>query len=180
VPLSRNLGTLTSWNPLGHSRPVTGLLYLCIRNVTEYTTCCFHIQGTRIKMTVFRDMTPYALVHTYQDSREKGYLILHCALSDQGYSWTWCRVINWWRGVSVWKENFASIFRIPPWVTRIWYVIVHPYRDIISLTVVFGPYLPAPFVNRRTLGAEAYYVQFDMFRMKQFLPDFKTIGTWKW
>jgi len=28
VPLSWNLGTLTSWNPLGHSRPVTGLLYL--------------------------------------------------------------------------------------------------------------------------------------------------------
>jgi hypothetical protein len=30
VPLSRHLGTLTSWNPLGHSRPVTGLLYLLI------------------------------------------------------------------------------------------------------------------------------------------------------
>ena len=28
VPLSWNLGTLTSWNPLGHSRPVTALLYL--------------------------------------------------------------------------------------------------------------------------------------------------------
>ena len=28
VPLSRNLGTLTSWNPLGHSRPVMGLIYL--------------------------------------------------------------------------------------------------------------------------------------------------------
>ena len=27
VPLSWNLGTLTSWNPLGHSRPVMGLLY---------------------------------------------------------------------------------------------------------------------------------------------------------
>ena len=27
MPLSRNLGTLTSWNPLGHSRPVTGLLF---------------------------------------------------------------------------------------------------------------------------------------------------------
>ena len=26
VPLSCNLGTLTSWNPLGHSRPVMGLL----------------------------------------------------------------------------------------------------------------------------------------------------------
>jgi hypothetical protein len=28
VPLSCNLGTLTPWNNLGHSRPVTGLLYL--------------------------------------------------------------------------------------------------------------------------------------------------------
>jgi hypothetical protein len=28
VPLSPNLGTLTSWNPLGLSRPVMGLLYL--------------------------------------------------------------------------------------------------------------------------------------------------------
>jgi hypothetical protein len=28
VPLSRILGTLTSWNPLGHPRPVTGLLRL--------------------------------------------------------------------------------------------------------------------------------------------------------
>jgi len=28
VPLSWNLRTLTSWNPLGHSRPVTGLLHL--------------------------------------------------------------------------------------------------------------------------------------------------------
>jgi hypothetical protein len=28
MPLSCNLGTLTSWNPLGHSTPVTGLLYL--------------------------------------------------------------------------------------------------------------------------------------------------------
>jgi len=26
--LSRNLGTLTSWNPLGHSRPVAGVLKL--------------------------------------------------------------------------------------------------------------------------------------------------------
>ena len=28
MSLSRNLGTLTSWNPLGHSGPLTGLLYL--------------------------------------------------------------------------------------------------------------------------------------------------------
>jgi len=30
VLLSCNPGTLTSWNPLGHSRPVTGLLYLLL------------------------------------------------------------------------------------------------------------------------------------------------------
>jgi len=28
VQFSRNLGTLTSWNPLGHPRPLMGLLYL--------------------------------------------------------------------------------------------------------------------------------------------------------
>jgi len=31
VPLSRNLETLTSWNPLAHSRPVTGLLYFALQ-----------------------------------------------------------------------------------------------------------------------------------------------------
>ena len=61
VPLSRNLGTLTSWNPLGLSRPVMGLVYftllclnwqhipVCIRNVRlflmafqilVYILCC--------------------------------------------------------------------------------------------------------------------------------------------
>ena len=30
VPLSWSLGTITSWNPLGHSSPVTGLLYLSL------------------------------------------------------------------------------------------------------------------------------------------------------
>ena len=32
MPLSWNLGTLTSWNPLGHSRSVTGLLHLYLLN----------------------------------------------------------------------------------------------------------------------------------------------------
>ena len=49
MPLSWNLGTLTSWNPLGHSRPVKGLLYLYLFtetlvvrtrfNVTLYVQC---------------------------------------------------------------------------------------------------------------------------------------------
>ena len=34
VPLSWNLGTLTSWNPLGQSRPLMGLIYLYSTDVT--------------------------------------------------------------------------------------------------------------------------------------------------
>jgi len=34
--LSWNLGTLTSWNPLGHSMPVTGLLYLYLYMFREH------------------------------------------------------------------------------------------------------------------------------------------------
>jgi len=40
VPLSRSLGTLTPWNPLGHSGPVTRLLYLVgfIIRIKSYVT----------------------------------------------------------------------------------------------------------------------------------------------
>ena len=34
-PLSRNLGTLTSWNPLGHYRPVMGLIYLLVIHIVN-------------------------------------------------------------------------------------------------------------------------------------------------
>ena len=37
VPLLRNLGTLTSWNTLGPSGPVTGLLYLLVWNLLHVT-----------------------------------------------------------------------------------------------------------------------------------------------
>ena len=38
VPLSRNLGILTSWNPLGHSSPVMGLIFNFLKDsVTGYT-----------------------------------------------------------------------------------------------------------------------------------------------
>ena len=33
VPLSWNLGTLTSWNPLGHSGPVMGLIHLFLLSI---------------------------------------------------------------------------------------------------------------------------------------------------
>jgi hypothetical protein len=115
-------------------------LSVCIRHGTECTsvfctTCCFHIQSTWIKMAVSRDMTPYALVHTYQDFGETDYFSLHCALRDQGYSWKWFRVINWWTGVSVSKEYFVSIFRIPPWVTRIWFLSMPSFGDKVKPSV---------------------------------------------
>jgi hypothetical protein len=41
VPLSRNLGTLTSWNPLDMFRPVMGLLYLYL------LATCFGVNNPR-------------------------------------------------------------------------------------------------------------------------------------
>jgi hypothetical protein len=43
APLSWNLGTVTSWNPLGHSRPVTGLIYLYLP-FTCFGQPCAHNQ----------------------------------------------------------------------------------------------------------------------------------------
>jgi hypothetical protein len=43
VPLSLNLGTLTSWNTLGQSRPLTGLLYLYI--FTFNISIIFQLKG---------------------------------------------------------------------------------------------------------------------------------------
>jgi hypothetical protein len=42
MSLSRNLGTLTSWNPLGHSRPVTGLLCLYLLLLLLFYWCLFN------------------------------------------------------------------------------------------------------------------------------------------
>ena len=42
VPLSRNMGDLTSWNPLGLSRPVMGPLYL-------FALCCTQFVVTQSK-----------------------------------------------------------------------------------------------------------------------------------
>ena len=36
VPLLRNLGTLTSWNPLGHSRTVKGLIFIIGRTKQKH------------------------------------------------------------------------------------------------------------------------------------------------
>jgi len=52
VPLSRNLGTLTSWNPLGLSRPVTGMLYLYLYLQT-LIICTLHLVKTQRSHLLF-------------------------------------------------------------------------------------------------------------------------------
>ena len=48
APLSRNLGTLTSWNPLGPSGPVKGLLYLLLRKIPMLSILMIMLRITEI------------------------------------------------------------------------------------------------------------------------------------
>jgi len=60
VPLSRNLGTLTSWNPLGLSRPVMGLLYVqmyYIPHWSETVLAALCLKGRRLQLTVEKKPT---------------------------------------------------------------------------------------------------------------------------
>jgi len=68
LPLSQNLGTLTSWNILGHSRPVTGLPYLLpyklcrgtsnhaaeLQYFTNYVTEMGDRGGTAVKVLCYK------------------------------------------------------------------------------------------------------------------------------
>jgi len=57
VSLSQNLGTLTSWNPLGHCRPVMGLIYLYLRMpILPQQQACVTLN--RQENSVPQDQTP--------------------------------------------------------------------------------------------------------------------------
>ena len=56
VPLSRNLGTLTSWNPLGHSRSVMGLLYLFFLHKFVSQQCTQVNVNIRMSFQKFREL----------------------------------------------------------------------------------------------------------------------------
>ena len=59
VPFSRNLGALTSWNPLGLSRPVMGLLYLLLLLLhLPYHQQNLTISWQRIQIRSLLDMPP--------------------------------------------------------------------------------------------------------------------------
>ena len=67
MPLSRNLGALTSWNTLGLSRPVMGLLYLF--------TCIIHLEfvpvGTTVKSHYYFVMLKRLYVDMYRVRKEQ-------------------------------------------------------------------------------------------------------------
>jgi len=72
--LSRNLGTLTYWNPLGHSRPVTGLLYLYINklHLLDIIFCLIvHVPKTATKLglvtfsILFEKWIPYTMLYSW-------------------------------------------------------------------------------------------------------------------
>jgi hypothetical protein len=69
VPLSWNLGTLTSWNPLGHSRPVTGHLYLYINNTLNALQSLWSISFTifsQKQVTLLQDYnSPYHCINRH-------------------------------------------------------------------------------------------------------------------
>ena len=65
VPLSRNLGALTSWNPLCLSKPVKGLLYLYLYLFTI------------IYSTLLKDLVTYDAVHLLY----KGRFDITCSLN---------------------------------------------------------------------------------------------------
>ena len=48
MPLSRNVGTLTSWNPLGHPRPVTGLLHVSVNYLLCNTALLEQLTGFQV------------------------------------------------------------------------------------------------------------------------------------
>ena len=90
VPLSRNLGTLTSWNPLGHSEPVTGLLYLFRTQHFPHSTY-LHIYiyidsdctSRKLQYTFIGKIINRERMDLYCDNRTRR--IIHCVGRMQGY-----------------------------------------------------------------------------------------------
>ena len=68
MPLSRNLGTLTSWNPLRHSRPLTGLLCLYTHTHTYiYIYVCVCVCVVEFKHSA-SFLTIYIYIYIYTPS----------------------------------------------------------------------------------------------------------------
>ena len=84
VPLSRNLGTLTSWNPVGPSGPVMGLIYLYF--TYSYTIILFCFMMLCIYFSArFNHVTLFCficfrknMVHFSSSGGSKAHLLLPC------------------------------------------------------------------------------------------------------
>ena len=61
VPLSRNLGTSTSWSPLGPSGPITGLLHLYLYDIGELFLGCKNARMATVSLLLFQFRIYYYL-----------------------------------------------------------------------------------------------------------------------
>jgi hypothetical protein len=70
VPLSWNLGTLTSWNPLGHSRPVTGLLIYITSMIDEWMRIVQWWSNADVKTEIAQKQTSQGYFIHYKSHKE--------------------------------------------------------------------------------------------------------------
>ena len=128
MPLSWNLGTLTSWNPLDHSRPVTGLLYLCciwwsLINKTESSIICIY-EGCPESIRpfwIYREPVVWPWCNLAASQR-RPYFASMSSHSPVGLvSWQWnavdwacvlcdCHIHNDWASISASSRQYACPF----------------------------------------------------------------------
>ena len=152
MPLSWNLRTLTSWNPLGHSRPVTGLLYLqqyCdVRNgrwvpeltfwrnllpLSSGTTLQKEVVGASTMWVLLYQMTGY---HTPEDSYLPGQCCenLKCHLCTYQFSLgydSFILVLSW----LIWKtaSRYCSLSLSINWI--LYYTIMETSKPTYINTI---------------------------------------------
>ena len=87
VPLSRNLGTLTSWNALGLPRPVMGLLYLFRVTELSYSIPVSdkNVLG-RVNTYLCRYIIVSIYIHTNMISESLSPRMAHPQVADGGTS----------------------------------------------------------------------------------------------
>ena len=121
VPLSWNLGTLTSWNLPGHSRTVTGLLYIftvrwmgdtsaLLSNVPQYCHLLMKCLNISILNTLYFILFDDFLYFYRKKCEGLGYDDVCCDTCSCNGGYQYCRgterkVQVWWVRYIGWKED---------------------------------------------------------------------------
>jgi len=93
------MGTLTSWKPLGHSRPVTGLLYLHPKKTFQCEGICILVTFLGYNNFIYWDLLKLTNTHFYNNNINCFYnkivvlvsvlywIFLFCSKSSRGSSY---------------------------------------------------------------------------------------------